>query len=152
MSGFDARDQAERTASDAGAPRPEEAAGGEPAVPTVPAVRNEDDLAVTRLVKVVLTVGLILGAALLIAGFFIWMVRGGPLAASVEGPAQAFRSIGRLQPIGFFSIGLLVIILTPFVRVAGTVVVFLHGREWVYVAVTAGVLLSMIAGLLIGAL
>ena len=115
-------------------------------------IRNEDDLAINRLVKVVLTWGLILGAALLVAGFVVWMVRGGQLAASVERPAAAARSIAQLEPIGFFSIGLLVIILTPFVRVAGSVVVFLHGREWIYTAVTACVLLSMIAGLLIGAL
>jgi len=116
------------------------------------AVRDADDRAVDRLVRRVLTVGLIAGAALLVAGFVIWAVRGGTLPASVQGPVQAVRSMGRLEPVGFFSAGLLVIILTPFVRVAGTIVVFLRGRDWVYSAVTATVLLTMIAGLLVGAL
>ncbi len=110
------------------------------------------DERIERLVRRVLTAGLGLSAALLCAGFIIWAVRGGAMPATVPGPLSAARSLVALEPIGLFSYGLLVLILTPFVRVAGSIVIFLREHDWRFAAVTGLVLASMGAGLLVGSL
>lgn len=110
------------------------------------------DERIERLVRRVLTAGLALSAFLLCAGFIVWAVRGGDVPATVSGPVDAARSLVALEPIGLFSYGLLVLILTPFVRVAGSIVIFLREHDWRFAAVTGLVLASMGAGLLVGSL
>lgn len=117
-------------------------------LPTASAV----DERIERLVRRVLTAGLGLSAFLLCAGFIIWAVRGGGMPSTVLGPLEAARSLISLDPVGLFSYGLLVLILTPFVRVAGSIVVFLREHDWRFAAVTSLVLVSMGAGLLVGSL
>ncbi len=107
---------------------------------------------IEHLVRTVLRWGLVVSTALLLGGMVTWTVRGGALPDSVVGPVDAVRGASRLQPQALFSLGLLALILTPFVRVAGTVVVFLKERDWRYTAVTALVFASMVAGLVLGAL
>jgi uncharacterized membrane protein len=106
---------------------------------------------INRLVHSVLLVGLTISAMLLVAGLIAWGARGGAaLPHSVTGPAQAVRDVGDLRPVGFFSLGLLALILTPFARVAGTVVIFLREGDRRYAAITAAVLALMIASILLG--
>lgn len=106
---------------------------------------------INLLVHRVLMVGLAISATLLVAGLVVWAARGGGgLPTSATGPAQALRDVGRLRPIGFFSLGLLALILTPFARVAGTVVVFLREHDRRYALITAAVLAIMIASILLG--
>jgi len=83
-----------------------------------PVPREADS--VDRAVRVVLAVGLAISSLLLVAGFVVWTASGGDLPASVHGPVAAARDLVHLKPIGFFSLGLLVLILTPFARVVGT--------------------------------
>jgi uncharacterized membrane protein len=106
---------------------------------------------INRLVHRVLMTGLAVSATLLVAGLIVWAARGGGgLPRSVTGPAQAARDVGGLRPVGFFSLGLLALILTPFARVAGTVVIFLRERDRRYAVITAAVLTIMIASIFLG--
>jgi len=105
---------------------------------------------VNHLVHRVLFVGLILSATLLVLGLIVWLARGSTLPPRVSGPARAIRDIASLQPAGFFSLGLLALILTPFVRVAGSTVVFLRAHDGRYALITAIVLAIMIASLWLG--
>ena len=106
--------------------------------------------AINRLVHRVLMTGLAISATLLVAGLVVWAARGGLLPRSVTGPVQALRDIGGLRPVGFFSLGLLALILTPFARVAGSVVIFLREHDRRYAAITAVVLAIMVASILLG--
>ena len=115
------------------------------------AARSREAAAIDRLVYRVLAVGLVVSAALLVTGMVVWAVHGGRLPGSVAGPWRATRQLVGLQPEGFFSLGLLALILTPVVRVAGSVAVFAKERDWRYVLITSGVLAAMIAGLVVGA-
>jgi uncharacterized membrane protein len=106
---------------------------------------------INRLVHRVLMIGLTISATLLVAGLVVWGARGGgALPRSVSGPAQALRDVGGLRPVGFFSLGLLALILTPFARVAGTIVIFLRERDRRYAVITAAVLAIMIASIFLG--
>lgn len=53
----------------------------------------------------------------------------------------------RADPVSIVRLGLLLLILTPVVRVAMTVALFASEREWTFVAVTASVLFLLILGL-----
>jgi uncharacterized membrane protein len=105
---------------------------------------------ISRLVHGVLVIGLTISATLLVAGLVVWAARGGVLPRSVTGPLQGVRDAGRLRPVGFFSLGLLALILTPFARVAGSIVIFLREHDRRYAAITAAVLAIMIASIFLG--
>lgn len=105
---------------------------------------------IDRLVRGVLAGGLGISATLLIAGLIVWAVRGGSLPAAVSLPPASLADLIHGRPIGFFSFGLFMLVLTPFARVAGSVVVFALQRDRRYATITATVLLVMVASLLLG--
>ncbi|HUK76858.1 MAG TPA: DUF1634 domain-containing protein [Thermoleophilia bacterium] len=98
-----------------------------------------------------LAAGVAVGFVLLVAGLALTVAgRGGLATFSLKAPA-AWRAALHLRAAGFYSLGLLVLILTPFVRVMGSIVAFAAARDWRFVAVTCAVLAVMIASIAIGA-
>ena len=98
-----------------------------------------------------LVAGVVTGLALLLVGLALTVAgRGGLAVASLKAPA-AVRAAVHLRAAGFYSLGLLALILTPFVRVLGSIVAFAAAREWRFVAVTSAVLLVMLVSIAIGA-
>ena len=98
-----------------------------------------------------LAVGVAVGFVLLVAGLVLTVAGHGGLAVlSLKAPA-AWRAALHLRAAGFYSLGLLVLILTPFVRVVGSIVAFAAVRDWRFVAVTSAVLVVMITSIVIGA-
>ncbi len=57
----------------------------------------------------------------------------------------------RAYPLAVIALGLLVLIATPVLRVAVSIVTFALERDWVYVAITALVLSILIVSFLLGA-
>jgi len=106
---------------------------------------------VDRMVRNVLIVGVVVGMTLLGVGLVLTLAgRGGLADTSLRaGPALRAAVHGRAE--GFYSLGLLALILTPFVRVIGSIVAFTVLREWRFVAVTSAVLCVMIASIVVGA-
>ena len=87
-----------------------------------------------------LVAGVAVGLALLLAGLALTVAgRGGLTVASLKAPA-ALRAALHLRAAGFYSLGLLALILTPFIRVLGSIVAFAAARDWRFVAVTSAVL------------
>ena len=115
---------------------------------------RHDRQARTRLVNAtvqrVLVAGLTVAAVLMLAGLAV--VLAGHLAVphDVLKLAPALRRAVRMHGDGLLTLGLLMLILTPFLRVVGTALVFAWERDWRYVAITLLVLAVMIAGLFIG--
>ena len=98
-----------------------------------------------------LVAGVAVGLALLLAGLALTVAgRGGLGVASLRAPA-AVRAALHLRAAGFYSLGLLALILTPFIRVIGSIVVFAAARDWRFVAVTSAVLVIMLASIAVGA-
>jgi uncharacterized membrane protein len=99
-------------------------------------------------VSTVLIVGVTLSAALIAAGFVGSLAVGwrGSLGggASAADPTTDFGALGRnlaaLRPIGFAQAGLAVLVATPVVRVAASVVGFALERDRLYTAITLVVL------------
>ncbi len=98
-----------------------------------------------------LVAGVAVGLALLVAGLALTLAgRGGLAVASLKAPA-AVRAALHLRAAGFYSLGLLALILTPFIRVLGSIVAFAAARDWRFVAVTSAVLCVMLASIAVGA-
>jgi uncharacterized membrane protein len=110
----------------------------------------------------VLRTGVLVAAGIILIGLALFLVRG-PQAgepATLQAligdggrtvpvsPAGLARDIGAGQPIAVIQAGLLVLILTPVVRVAMTLLLFLAARDRAFVAITGGVLAVLLLGLL----
>ncbi len=110
--------------------------------------------AVTRdlneMVHWVLIAGLFVSALLMLVGLGMDLWLHHTLPATVAPPLEAIRRAASLRPSGFLSLGLLVLILTPLLRVVGSLIVFARERDGRYVAVTALVLIVMLVSLGVG--
>jgi len=106
---------------------------------------------IDRMVRWTLIVGVAAGMTLLGVGLVLLLAGRGGLGHTSLRALPALRAAAHWRAEGFFSLGLLVLILTPFVRVIGSIIAFTAIRQWRFVAVTTAVLLVMIASIVVGA-
>jgi uncharacterized membrane protein len=107
--------------------------------------------AIDTMIHHTLVAGMAVGLALLLIGLALSAAgRGGLAVGTLRAPA-ALRAAVHLRAPGFYSLGLLALILTPFVRVLGSIVAFAVARDWRFVAVTSVVLTVMLASIAVGA-
>ncbi|MDR5708920.1 MAG: DUF1634 domain-containing protein [Armatimonadota bacterium] len=62
-------------------------------------------------------------------------------------PLHLLRGLARGDPTAILQLGLLLLILTPILRVAMTVFVFAAEGDWIFVSIAAGVLVLLLLGL-----
>jgi len=105
---------------------------------------------VERTIRWILLCGIAISVALMAAGLLLGVARGAGIPRGVVPLAEIPRALVALRPAAYLSLGLIVLIGTPFVRVAGSLVVFVRERDRRYVLVTAIVLCVMCLGILIG--
>ena len=105
---------------------------------------------VERVIRSVLLCGIALSVALMAAGLVLGVARGAGLPRGVVPLAELPRALAALRPAAYLSLGLIVLIGTPFVRVAGSLVVFVRERDRRFVLVTTIVLLVMCLGVVLG--
>ena len=124
-------------------------------VPAPPAPATAADELVLVVVRV-LQVGILVSAALILAGFLASLVVGwdGSLVGVARGgdAADVGDLVAGLQvfrPQAIAQLGLLTLILTPMSRVAASLVLFAVERDRAYVVITMVVLVILILGLLV---
>jgi uncharacterized membrane protein len=105
---------------------------------------------IERMVSRVLGAGIAVAVAFMFAGVVLGAVRGDGLPQHVVGLRDLLPGLGGLDPAAYLSVGLLVLIATPFARVIGSIVGFALQRDRRYVLVTAAVLVVMCVGVLLG--
>jgi len=114
--------------------------------------------AVEIVVSLVLRIGVVLSAAIICLGLAL-LVAGGIISneiridAAIPYPRDLgalLAGILALDPASVMSLGLVVLIATPFARVAVSIVAFALERDWRYVVVTALVLTVLVAGIALG--
>ena len=109
------------------------------------------------LVSTVLIVGVTVSAALVAVGFLSGLIVGwtGSLVGASPGTAAPtdfsamLAGLGALRPIALAQAGLLVLVATPVIRVAVSLVAFVLERDRLYAAVTAAVLGLLLLSLLV---
>jgi uncharacterized membrane protein len=105
---------------------------------------------VERVIRWILLCGIVVSVALMAAGLALGVAGGSGLPRGVVPLAELPRALVALRPAAYLSLGLIVLIGTPFVRVAGSLAVFVTERDGRYVLVTAIVLAVMCLGVLLG--
>jgi uncharacterized membrane protein len=98
----------------------------------------------------ILVIGLVISTALLLTGIILDLVTGRSLPTVTLVPGQAFAAVIALRPSGFLSLGLLVLLVTPIVRVIGSIIVFVWERDWRFALVTSFVLIVMTVSIIVG--
>jgi len=116
--------------------------------PGAPAVHVMDP--VERMIHVVLLAGIAVSVALMAAGLILGLLKGGGIPRGVVPLAELPRAAWGLSPAAFLSLGLIVLIATPFVRVAGSLIAFAREGDRRYVVLTGVVLAVMCVSVLLG--
>ena len=119
--------------------------GGPPAAPPVHVMDP-----VERTIHLVLLAGIAVSVALMAVGLALGMLQGGSIPRGVVPLADLPGAVRALTPAAFLSLGLIVLIATPFVRVAGSLVAFAREGDRRYVVITAVVLAVMCVSVLLG--
>jgi uncharacterized membrane protein len=105
---------------------------------------------VNETVQRVLIVGLAAATIALLAGLGVDLAAHQGLPRHVLKAGPALRRAAGLHGDALLTLGLLALILTPFLRVAGMMVVFAWERDWRYTLVALFVLAVMIGSLFLG--
>jgi uncharacterized membrane protein len=131
----------------------------QPAIETpAPPVAIPSDRRMANLISLTLRIGVLASAALIILGLVIY-------AVSDDGPDTVDDALGKNSeitqirpstildgladgsPSAFIELGILVLILTPIVRVALTTWLFERQQDWIFVGLAGFVLIVLLLGL-----
>jgi uncharacterized membrane protein len=110
----------------------------------------EARLDLNHVVHRMLIVGLVLSTITLFAGLALSAVSHRPLPLSVSGFRQLFSGLKTGSPSSILSLGILLLIATPVLRVLGSLVEFLGKRDWRYATITFVVLVILAISVLAG--
>jgi uncharacterized membrane protein len=105
---------------------------------------------VEKVVHLVLLGGLLVSVALLGLGIVLGFAQGTGLPSEVVSPADLGGALTDGEAAAFLTLGLLVLVVTPFLRVAGSLVAFALERDGRYVLISAVVLMLMCMSVLLG--
>ena len=105
---------------------------------------------IERTIHRVLQLGIAVSVVLLAIGLVLDAARGEGLSTKVVPVADLPAALASLDPAAFLSLGLIVLIATPFVRVGGSIVTFARQHDRRYVVVTSVVLAVMLVSVLVG--
>ena len=105
---------------------------------------------INTVVHRVLIVGLMISTVLILIGLGLDLVRHRQVPTAAPTFRQVFRRTAELRPSGFLTLGLLVLIATPVMRVIGSTFAFLYERDWRYALITFVVLVVVTLSLLLG--
>jgi uncharacterized membrane protein len=112
------------------------------------AVKRQRDL--NHIVHQVLVIGLVISTSLLLVGLALDLFLGREVPQEVPDLTETFVRVIALRPSGFLTLGMLVLIVTPIVRVFGSIAVFIYERDWRYAGITFMVLVVVMTSLIAG--
>jgi uncharacterized membrane protein len=105
---------------------------------------------VERLVERLLLAAIGVGVTLMLLGVALGIAAGDGLPDAVLPVSGLPQALTSWEPAAYLSLGLIMLMATPFVRVAGSLVVFALAHDRRYVLVTAAVLAVMCLSVLLG--
>jgi uncharacterized membrane protein len=94
--------------------------------------------------------GLALSTTFIILGLLLSGIYHRELPSASSGLQRMFQDIKAGAPSGFLNLGILFLIATPILRVLGSLVAFISGRDWRFAAITSIVLLILAISVLVG--
>ncbi len=120
------------------------------ALPAEEEERAKEQRGLDQAIHKLLVVGLAISVALILFGLFLDLTLHREIPTSLPHLADIFTRVIALRPSGFLSLGLLVLIITPVVRVLGSFLAFMYERDWRYAAITFLVLIVVTLSIVLG--
>lgn len=120
------------------------------ALPVEEEERAKEQRNLDQAIHKMLVVGLALSVALILVGLLLDLTLHREIPTSIPRLAEIFTRVIALRPSGFLSLGLLVLIITPVVRVLGSFLAFIYERDWRYVVITLMVLIIVTLSIVLG--
>lgn len=113
-------------------------------------------------ISYVLRIGVMVSGAVILVGLVYFLVRGTGSTTSTTAeellrgggkvilvsPGSILAGLAALDPVAIIQVGVLLLILTPMMRVGMTILLFGAQRDWTFVAITCVVFLVLVAGLI----
>ena len=102
----------------------------------------------------VLRGGVVLSAAIILLGviwFYLQMAMTGQATLTYpHSVIEVAQELAQGDPLALVTLGLLILLLTPILRVAISILIFALERDWLYTVITLIVLLILLISLLLG--
>lgn len=108
------------------------------------------DADVNRTVSRVLLAGLALAFAFMALGTVLAALHPGPLSPHATPVPALGAALGRGDPAGFLSLGLLILLATPALRVLVVFIEYLRRREWLFALISLVVLAVLGVSVVLG--
>lgn len=115
-----------------------------------PRLKTEEQAKLDATLHKLLVIGLALSVALILSGLAIALLTHQSVPVQVLPVGKVFCSVFNLEASGFLSLGLLVLIATPIVRVISSLVAFLFEKDWHFAGITLLVLITVMVSILFG--
>ncbi|HEY7279947.1 MAG TPA: DUF1634 domain-containing protein [Actinomycetota bacterium] len=97
----------------------------------------------------VLRTGVVAACAIMAVGLGLAIGRGRLLAHPVR-PGEIWRLLTGAHPSGLMALGLVILLLTPVLRVLLLAAGWAYARDWRFVAVAVGVVCMIVLGVVLG--
>lgn len=120
------------------------------AIPLEEEGRAKEQRNLDQTIHKLLVVGLAISVSFMLFGLFLDLTLHRVIPTAIPNLREVFTRVISLRPSGFLSLGLLVLIATPVVRVVGSFIAFIYERDWRYAGITFLVLLVVILSIVIG--
>jgi uncharacterized membrane protein len=120
------------------------------AIPVEEEERAKEQKSLDHTIHGLLIVGLAISVALMLVGLFLDLILRRVIPTTIPNPREVFSRVISIRPSGFLSLGLLVLIATPVVRVVGSFIAFVYERDWRYAGITFVVMVVVLLSILIG--
>jgi uncharacterized membrane protein len=101
-----------------------------------------------RCIRLVLLAGMTASVVLIVLGMVMYAFLPHGTEVTLD-PIQALQAALSGDAVGVLDLGIMLLIATPLLRVVTALLVFIQGREWKFVAVSAIVLLVVAIAILI---
>jgi uncharacterized membrane protein len=111
---------------------------------------DRDEMRLNSTISKVLVTGLLLAMALLAVGVVLTVARPGVAVPHATSIKDIPEQLAALEPGGFYQLGLLVLIATPFARVVALGIAFSLRRQWLFAGISFFVMALLILGAVLG--
>jgi uncharacterized membrane protein len=117
-------------------------------VPDLEGTRETHNL--DKIVHGLLLGGYVLSTVFIILGLLLSSLQHRQLPLAASSLRQVFEDLKAGAPSGFLNFGILFLIATPILRVLGSLIAFIYGRDWRFAAITSIVLVILAISVLVG--
>lgn len=111
---------------------------------------TEEQESFNRVVHYLLIIGLVVSVVFILTGLVIALANQQPVPHSMVPLGEIVSQMVRFEAAGFITLGLLVLIATPVMRVILSAVTFIVEKDWRFTGITLIVLATVLVSIILG--